>query len=101
MKKKRSEASFDIPQDLLEKYVATGKLVSLHFIGDEADEPALALVSRKFDVLPSILAGGIDHLKNGTLGKLLVHLKGDEVEYSKAISYLKESGVVVEEVELL
>ncbi|EAF5166298.1 methionine ABC transporter ATP-binding protein [Listeria monocytogenes] len=96
-----SEASFDIPQDLLEKYVATGKLVSLHFIGDEADEPALALVSRKFDVLPSILAGGIDHLKNGTLGKLLVHLKGDEVEYSKAISYLKESGVVVEEVELL
>ncbi|EHL2591667.1 methionine ABC transporter ATP-binding protein, partial [Listeria monocytogenes] len=46
-------------------------------------------------------AGGIDHLKNGTLGKLLVHLKGDEVEYSKAISYLKESGVVVEEVELL
>lgn len=96
-----SEASFDIPQDLLEKYIATGKLVSLHFIGDEADEPALALVSRKFDVLPSILAGGIDHLKNGTLGKLLVHLKGDEVEYSKAISYLKESGVVVEEVELL
>ncbi|WP_239256279.1 methionine ABC transporter ATP-binding protein [Listeria ilorinensis] len=94
-----SEASYDIPKDVLEKYRSTGKLVSLHFIGEGSDEPALALVSRKFDVLPSILAGGIDHLKNDTLGKLLVHLKGDEAEYEKAIAYLRSEGVVVEEVQ--
>ncbi|WP_088810440.1 MULTISPECIES: methionine ABC transporter ATP-binding protein [Listeria] len=94
-----SEASFEIPADVLEKYKQTGKLVSLHFIGEGSDEPALALVSRKFDCLPSILAGGIDHLKNDTLGKLLVHLKGDEAEYNKAIEYLREQGVVVSEVQ--
>lgn len=95
-----TEGGYEIPADLLEKYGKTGKLVSLYFLGDEADEPALALVSRNYDVLPSILAGGITHFKNGTIGKLLVHLKGNETAYQDAIDYLVSQQVVVEEVEL-
>ncbi|EUJ33767.1 ABC transporter ATP-binding protein [Listeria floridensis FSL S10-1187] len=93
-----SEAGFDIPQDLLEEYKKTGKLVSLYFVGQSSEEPALALVSRQFDCLPSILAGGIEHLKNDTLGKLLVHLKGEEDAYNDAIRFLTEQGVTVREV---
>lgn len=93
-----SEASFEIPPELLEHYKQTGKLVSLYFVGQSTDEPALALVSRHFDVLPSILAGGIENLKNDTLGKLLVHLKGEEEAYNNAIQFLIDKGITVREV---
>lgn len=86
---------------MFEKYVVIGKLVFFYFIGDEVDEFVFVFVLCKFDVFLSILVGGIDYLKNGIFGKLFVYLKGDEVEYSKVIFYLKEFGVVVEEVELL
>lgn len=95
-----AEGGYEIPDDLLKKYSQTGKLVSLYFLGEETDEPSLALVSRKFDVLPSILAGGITHFKNGTIGKLLVHLQGNEAAYKEAIDYLVNQQIVVEEVEL-
>ncbi|ANF45564.1 MULTISPECIES: methionine ABC transporter ATP-binding protein [Priestia] len=94
-----SENTFTIPSEIMASYRSTGKLVSLHFVGNElSEEPALALVSRKFNVLPSILAGGIEQLKNHTLGKLLVHLRGEKEEYEQAITYLTNQGVIVEEV---
>ncbi|MCP1189793.1 ATP-binding cassette domain-containing protein [Priestia flexa] len=93
-----SESAFNLPEALKTEYRKTGKLVSLYFKGSEkSNEPALAMVSRKFDVLPSILAGGIEQLKNETLGKLLVHLRGDKEAYEEAIGYLESEGVIVEE----
>ncbi|TYR81554.1 ATP-binding cassette domain-containing protein [Priestia megaterium] len=93
-----SESAFKIPAELKDTYRKTGKLVSLYFKGNElSEEPALAMVSRKFDVLPSILAGSIEQLKNDTLGKLLVHLRGEKEAYEEAIAYLKNEGVIVEE----
>ncbi|WP_163581408.1 methionine ABC transporter ATP-binding protein [Gracilibacillus saliphilus] len=86
----------DIPGDLLKKLKNNGKLVSLSFIGDAAGDPALATVTKKYDVFPSILGGNITDLKERPFGRLIVHLDGTENEAQKAIDYLEKNGVIVE-----
>ncbi|MFP7170151.1 methionine ABC transporter ATP-binding protein [Terribacillus sp. 7520-G] len=92
------EANFEIPDSVKEGLSATGRLVSLTFIGEASNEPFLAAITKKFDVVPSILAGGIDQLKASSVGKLLIHLQGDKTEVEKAIAYLEAQHVTVEEV---
>ncbi|WP_163538556.1 methionine ABC transporter ATP-binding protein [Gracilibacillus sp. YIM 98692] len=88
-----------IPGDLLKKLKGTGKIASLSFIGESAGDPALAMVTKKFDVFPSILGGNITDLKERPFGRLIVHLDGSDEEAQKAIDFLKDSGVIVENYE--
>jgi len=89
-----------IPNDLLEKLNTTGQVVTLSFLGESSSEPALAAVTKKFDIYPNILSGSITHLKDDPFGQLVVHLKGDPSEIQKAIQYLKQDGVHVEGVSI-
>ncbi|MCM3225504.1 methionine ABC transporter ATP-binding protein [Terribacillus saccharophilus] len=92
------DANFQVPDSVKKGLSATGRLVSLTFIGEASNEPFLAAITKKFEVVPSILAGGIDQLKASSVGKLLIHLQGDPAEVKKAISYLESQHVTVEEV---
>ncbi|GAY77177.1 methionine ABC transporter ATP-binding protein [Sporolactobacillus inulinus] len=58
----------------------------------------LATLAKQFDVLPSIIAGGIDQLKDQSVGNLLVHIKGDQSKVETAVKFLHEQDVLVEEV---
>ncbi|AST93396.1 MULTISPECIES: methionine ABC transporter ATP-binding protein [Sutcliffiella] len=86
----------DVSEDIIDSLKDQGKIVSLKFIGNTSKEPALAYVSKKFEVFPNILSGHITHLKGQPFGSLLVHLNGEEPEVKKAIDYLLEEGVQVE-----
>ncbi|MGY3715185.1 methionine ABC transporter ATP-binding protein [Sutcliffiella cohnii] len=86
----------DVSEDIIDSLKDQGKIVSLKFIGNTSKEPALAYVSKKFEVFPNILSGHITHLKGQPFGSLLVHLNGEEPEVKKAIDYLMEEGVQVE-----
>ncbi|RYL94340.1 ATP-binding cassette domain-containing protein [Sporolactobacillus sp. THM7-4] len=92
------EARFRIPPTIFKDLIATGKLVNLTFIGESAKDPALATMAKRYDVLPSIIAGGIDQLKDQSIGNLLVHIKGDQGKVDEAIHFLKSRQIVVEEV---
>lgn len=94
----RNESRFRIPAPLFQELKSTGKLVHLTFIGESAKDPALATLARRFDVLPSIIAGGIDQLKQESIGNLLVHLKGNPDQIREATNYLKAEQIIVEEV---
>ncbi|WP_404446592.1 ATP-binding cassette domain-containing protein [Sutcliffiella horikoshii] len=76
----------------------SGKIVSFKYIGSSSNDPALATISKKFDVYPNILSGNITQLKGIPFGSLLVHLKGSIEETDKSIQYLKEQGIIIEEV---
>ncbi|WP_078380410.1 methionine ABC transporter ATP-binding protein [Sutcliffiella halmapala] len=86
----------NLTPELLQSLGGTGEIVSLKFLGHSSKEPALALVSKKFDVYPNILSGNITQLKEEPFGSLLVHIKGEHAEVQKAIQYLKEQHVQVE-----
>jgi D-methionine transport system ATP-binding protein len=92
------DANFKVPDSVKQGLSATGRIISLTFIGSSSSEPFLAAITKKYNVVPSILAGGIDQLKANSVGKLLIHLQGDTAEIEKAISYLEEREITVEEV---
>lgn len=92
--------SHDIPDDLLEELSESGQVATLSFFGESSGDPALALVTKKYDIFPNILSGNITRLKDEAFGQLLVHFKGDTAEIHKAIQFLQEKQVHVEGVTL-
>ncbi|WP_347548701.1 methionine ABC transporter ATP-binding protein [Pseudalkalibacillus hwajinpoensis] len=86
----------ELPESLVENLKERGQIVTLSFVGQSSGNPALALVSKKFDVYPSILAGNITQLKDQPFGRLVVHLDGEASETARAVAFLEDKGVVVE-----
>lgn len=87
-----------LSDEILKSLYESGKIVSLKFLGHSSKDPALAVVSKKFDVYPNILSGNITQLKDEPFGSLLVHLKGSTDETEKAIVFLHSQGIQIEEV---
>jgi D-methionine transport system ATP-binding protein len=85
-----------LTDELLESLGETGEIVSLKFLGHSSKDPALAVISKNFDVYPNILSGNITQLKDQPFGSLLVHIKGEKSEVQKAIKFLQQQGVQVE-----
>lgn len=94
----RNESKFRIPPQVYDDLRKTGRLVYLTFLGESSKDPSLAMLAKHYQVLPSIIAGGIDQLKEESIGNLLVHIKGERAEIEKAINFLKEEKIIVEEV---
>lgn len=92
--------NIEVPPFVLNQFSDSGVIVTLSFVGASAGDPALALVSKKFDVYPNILSGHITQLKEQAFGKLVVHLEGREEEIAKAVSFLQHQGIQVEGVNL-
>ncbi|PYZ91756.1 methionine ABC transporter ATP-binding protein [Salipaludibacillus keqinensis] len=90
----------DLPKEILEQLKKRGPIISMTFVGTSADKPALSQLSKKFDVDANILSGNIVQLKDKPFGKLVAHIQGETEETDKALHYLKEEGVQVDEVEI-
>ncbi|GAA5346427.1 methionine ABC transporter ATP-binding protein [Planifilum fimeticola] len=88
-----------LPQAPSHRRYETGRLVSL-FVPSSVGETVLTQVSKRFDVFPHLLSGGILHLKKGTLGRWVVHFTGDEEEIEQAMLFLQNQGVRIEGVNL-
>ncbi|GCF92992.1 methionine import ATP-binding protein MetN 1 [Enterococcus florum] len=90
---------YDVPEEVLDGYKSTGRLLHLQFIGEEATEPVLAQVAKRYDLLPNILSGNIRYLKDQRHGQLLVQLTGGtEAEFAEAKAYIASQGIIIEEV---
>ncbi|SES80271.1 D-methionine transport system ATP-binding protein [Salinibacillus kushneri] len=87
-----------LSDEMIESLKETGKIYSLKFTGDSSEEPALAIITKRFDIFPNILSGNITQLKEDPFGSLLVHFKGADNEIKEAINYLQEKGIQTEEV---
>ena len=74
-----------------------GGKYTLRFIGSATGEPVMSRLSKKFDIEYNIRAGGIQHLPSEDIGTLITDISGEEGEVKKALAYLKESGIIVEE----
>ena len=74
-----------------------GGKYTLRFVGSATGEPVMSRLSKKFDIEYNIRAGGIQHLPSEDIGTLITDISGDEGEVKKALAYLKDSGIIVEE----
>ena len=74
-----------------------GGFYTLRFKGVHTDEPVLSKVSKEFDVEFNIRGGGVQNVENLHIGTLLCDISGKKEEVNKAITRLREYGIVVEE----
>lgn len=74
------------------------ELLRLSFRGEEAAQPVICHLIRRFNVDINILLGGIDLLKNESVGCLVIALSGVSEERIKACQFLEECGVRWEKV---
>lgn len=73
-------------------------LLHLSFIGSEVAEPVISTASREFNINFSILRGTVDDLQGRTLGTLTLLVTAPVAVYQEAVKYIRERGVLVEEI---
>lgn len=73
-------------------------LLHLSFIGCEVAEPVISTASREFNINFSILRGTVDDLQGRTLGTLTLLVTAPVAVYQEAVKYIRERGVLVEEI---
>ena len=73
-----------------------GKFV-LRFKGDAAQKPVLSELAKRFDVRFNVLAAGVETLVGAQVGTMLVDFDASAEELQKAVAWLSEKNVTVEE----
>lgn len=71
----------------------TKKYVSLTFPERLIKEPIIYKLGKDFEIIPNIFKAKVSH----TEGWIILKLEGEKAEIKKAIDYLKNQGVIVEE----
>lgn len=71
------------------------ELVELSYVGNQTAEPLIADLYSKFQVKTNILYGNIEIIQDTPIGHLIVNLKGNSTQRSKALSYLETQQVKV------
>jgi D-methionine transport system ATP-binding protein len=72
-------------------------LLRLAFTGSGVDRPLLSEVIRRYNVDFNILHGQIDEIQGQSFGSLAVLASGTANGVEQAVTFLREQGVVVEE----
>src|SRR6201996_7554622 len=75
----------------------SGHLLRLAFTGSGVDQPILSETIRRYELDFNILHGQIDEIQGQAFGSLAVLAGGEPAKVAQAMTYLREQGVVVEE----
>jgi D-methionine transport system ATP-binding protein len=76
----------------------SSQLLRLAFAGTDSDLPLLSDVVRRFGLDLNIVHGQVDEIQGQPFGSLAVHLQGASEALAAAVSYLRDAGVLVQEV---
>lgn len=79
-----------IPEELADS-LTDGCLLELKYHGQDAIEPLISQISKRYDVLISITHGKIEYVHNQAIGILVVHLTGREEHVKAAIREIRKS----------
>ncbi|MEI5989043.1 hypothetical protein A5881_000530 [Enterococcus termitis] len=89
------EDTEDLLQELIKENPA-GLVATLQFSGDNANEPVISQVIRKFAVDINVVQGQVQQAKEGAFGTLTVMITGPANEIEKALMFFKEKEVGLE-----
>ena len=97
----------DMPASILDRFRKARKnhpnsdavyLLRLAFSGNEVTRPVISECSRRFNLDFNILRGTVDDVQGQTLGSLTVLIEAESSVFIEAVNFLRENGVVVEEI---
>ena len=72
-------------------------LLRLSFVGSDVTRPVISECSREFGIDLNILRGTVDAMQGRTVGSLTVFVEAARPVYENAVRFMKERGVIVEE----
>jgi D-methionine transport system ATP-binding protein len=84
----QNSLKLEIPKNIYLNY--KGKIIKILYKGNEALEPVLYNVSKKFDVEINLLHGQIEYISENPIGVMIVGINGNEKESKLAIDYIEE-----------
>ncbi len=76
-----------------------GRLWRVNINGGNAGRPLLSTLVRDFDLEVNLLQGHIDEIRGTPFGSLLILVTGGAQSLESALTHLRESGAVIEEIE--
>lgn len=85
-----------VPQELLEKKQPGTCLVRLAFEGNQAKEPVISRMLKRFSVEANILSGGLDYLQDTVVGHLFIALSGSDEEIAHSLTFLRSNHIICE-----
>ncbi|WP_146548468.1 methionine ABC transporter ATP-binding protein [Rummeliibacillus suwonensis] len=91
----------EIPDSIFEQLEQANpneRIFKLKFIGVDVGQPVVSEVAKKFNVDISVLFGNITELQQVPFGNLIIEMIGDSAETDKAVQYIKNRNVQIEEV---
>ena len=92
-----SDEPFQNISSNLVKWSKKGGKYTLRFAGESSGEPILSKVAKNFDIDFNILAAGIEKLPDCQVGTMLVDIVGEKSEIERAVAFLNENNVSVQE----
>ena len=75
-----------------------GQILRIAYNNDTTDRPILSQCIKNFSIDINLISGNINNLNNGRVGYMYIEMLGDDNEIKKAKSFLKENGIVLEDV---
>lgn len=90
------DVSLNIDRNIIDDPEDT-EIVRITFLDHKAKEPLIYKIIKDFDIEANILAGQMNSIQGRTYGNLVVGLRGTDEKIEAAIKYLKDEGVIVEE----
>ena len=85
-----------IPSDLLQRKGPGKAFVRLSFEGNQAKEPVLSQMIKRYDIEANILSGGLDFLQETVVGHLFIELSGTSEEIDRALAFLRSQQIICE-----
>lgn len=89
----------EVPPEFFKDLGPSRKVFRLSFKGQKTYEPIITRMVKHFDVEVNILVGWIDVLQGLIIGNLVIELSAPESNLAKALAFLRENHVHVEELQ--
>ena len=93
----------EIPQSVLKNVGISNThpiIWKINFVGNTSSQPLLSTIAKKYDVHLSVLSANISEIQETPFGNLIIEVTGDSLEIQKALTYIKDEGFIVQEVDL-
>jgi D-methionine transport system ATP-binding protein len=71
-------------------------LVALSFVGEQAGQPLISVMARRFSVDANIIEGAVERVGDTRVGRLLLELTGEQHAVTGALAFLREQGLTPE-----
>jgi len=91
----------EIPPSVLKNAINTNTqpiIWKINFVGNTSSQPLLSTVAKKFNLDLSVLSANISEIQETPFGNLIIEITGDQNEIQKALTYIKDEGFIVQEV---